>query len=320
VCCLWLCAITSDLLVNAFTTPASISQWQMYRVQDRNSPISTTTETSLYMSENDGNKPKYSRELYLREEAESPFRKVRFFTYVSVGLGALTSLAVSAARVAAALSGINADLLEQSAINVGVDLAGVIVVSLLYQRDLKAQESRLKRASKGAELAKLLVKLPKDEEDGAIFEKNKSDTYTTTLASLRRGRGIEKRVVIAVGGKEKIEKTLQEAARLRDSLEASDLLVVPIVVPEAVAPSFPETGDLAETDLPVALPVGNWKSLIDEESQEATSQGVDIAQDGFCIILKKNGRVGQRTKGIFLDRMVGEVEQRRDMGMDVKNI
>jgi len=40
----------------------------------------------------------------------------------------------------------------------------------------------------------------------------------------------------------------------------------------------------------------------------------------LCVILKKNGRVGQRTRGIFLERMVGEVEGRRQAGMDVTNI
>jgi len=47
---------------------------------------------------------------------------------------------------------------------------------------------------------------------------------------------------------------------------------------------------------------------------------VDIEKDGFCVILKKNGRVGQRTKGIFLERMVAMVEDRQSKGMDVTNI
>ena len=100
-------------------------------------------------------------------------------------------------------------------------------------------------------------------------------------------------------------------------MEASDLLVVPLVLPSATAPEITDT-------IPpcVALPVGNtaWKTVLQDEAQEALQQNVDIEQEGFCVILKKNGRVGQRTKGIFLERMVGEVAERRELGMDVTNI
>jgi len=70
------------------------------------------------------------------------------------------------------------------------------------------------------------------------------------------------------------------------------------------------------------LPVGNtaWQTVLEDEAQTALGQGVDIEKDGFCVILKKNGRVGQRTKGIFLERMVAMVEDRQSKGMDVTNI
>jgi hypothetical protein len=60
--------------------------------------------------------------------------------------------------------------------------------------------------------------------------------------------------------------------------------------------------------------------MMDEEAAEAISQGVDIEEEGFCVILKKNGRVGQRTRGIFLDNLVGNVVARKEAGMDVKNV
>ena len=49
-------------------------------------------------------------------------------------------------------------------------------------------------------------------------------------------------------------------------------------------------------------------------SKESTSK-----VKGF-VVLKKNGRIGTRTKGIVLARMVGEVVDRRDAGLDVRNI
>jgi hypothetical protein len=63
-----------------------------------------------------------------------------------------------------------------------------------------------------------------------------------------------------------------------------------------------------------------WRSVIEDEAEQAIQQGVDIEKDGFCVILKKNGRVGQRTKGIFLENMVADITQRLEMGMDIKNI
>jgi len=259
-------------------------------------------------------KREYDRAVLLREEAESPFRKVRFFFYYALGGGALVSLAVSAAQIAAALNGINADLLQESSVNAAVDLVGIVVLAAFFQRDLQAQESRLKRATKGAELARLMVRGSKSLVTGDLDD---FSSFTTSLASLRRGRGIEKRVIIAAGGQEKIADILQQATQLQDELSFNDLLVVPVVMPQGLAP------DVNAEELPdcVALPVGsNWKTVVDDEASEAVKQGVNIEKEGFCVILKKNGRVGQRTKGIFLNTMVGEVTARRESGMDVKNI
>ncbi|CAB9514417.1 Protein of unknown function (DUF3493) [Seminavis robusta] len=277
------------------------------------------TSTVALFSQNDD----YSRDVRLREEAESPFRRVRFFLYAVLGGGAVTSLFLSLARIAAASSGVNTDLMQESVVNAGVDLAGIVVLTFLFQRDVQAQDSRLKRATKGASLAKLAIRVHKGLSDPLLWEDNDNNndnpkaSYTSlTLADLRRNRGIEKRVVIAAAGPDKMDQVLAEARSVGDALEENDLVIVPVVLPLATAP--------AADNLPhcVALPVGTsaWKAVLDDETQEARSQGVDIEAEGICVILKKNGRVGQRTRGIFLERMVGEVEERREMGMDVTNI
>ena len=256
----------------------------------------------------------YSQDIRLREEAESPFRKVRFFFYASLGAGALQSLLVSSARIAAGLSGINADLLDESLTNAAVDLTGIVVIAFLTKRDLEAQESKLKRAKKGGDLARLMIRASKKLADEDTFDN--AGYVTTNLSSLRRGRGMEQRVVIAAAGKEKVAEIVEEAKRLQDKLIANDLLIVPVVLPQGVAPEV--IGDLPEC---VALPVGlNWKAVVDDETAEARKQGVNVEGDGIAIILKKNGRVGQRTKGIFLGQMVGDIEDRKAFGLDVKNI
>jgi len=236
----------------------------------------------------------------------------------------MLSLLLSLVRIAAAASGVNPELMQESMVNAGVDFGGILVLTFLFRQDLKAQDSRLKRATKGASLAKLAIRVNKAIQDPLfrVDTENGDNLYTSLiLADLRRDRGIEKRVVIAAAGKEKIDSVLEQAKKYADNLEMSDLLIVPVVMPSATAPNL--IGD-EMTSLPtcVALPVGNtaWQTVLEDEAQTALGQGVDIEKDGFCVILKKNGRVGQRTKGIFLERMVAMVEDRQSKGMDVTNI
>ncbi|KAG7336832.1 DUF3493 domain containing protein [Nitzschia inconspicua] len=276
---------------------------------------------SFSSSNDDNNNDRFSREVRLREEAESPFRKVRYFFYLNIAGGATTSLLISIARIAAALTGVNTDLMDESLRNAAIDVVGLAAVAYFWRQDQVAEESRLKRATKGAEMAKLNVRASKTLMTGD--QDDATSTFTTTLASFRRQRGIEKRVVIAAAGEEKIRQVLKEAQELQPGLADNDLVVVPVVMPRGVAPLVDDTVITQPLPANVALPVtvgNNWKQFIDEEATEATSQGVNIEEEGFCIVLKKNGRVGQRTRGIFLNNLVGNVMARKEAGMDVKNI
>jgi hypothetical protein len=309
------------------STGLPIRKWNHGLIQQK---CARPTLQRVYSGRND--KPEYSREIILREEAESPFRKIRFFAYASLGAAAATSLLISGTRVIAGLNGINTDLLDESLYNCGVDVVGIIVLSFAWQRDVIAQNSRFKRAAKGAELAKLNVKVSKsilndsDIKESDLTERSAS-RFTTSLASLRRGRGMEKRVVIAVGNTERIQSIIKEATKINDALQESDLLIVPVVIEPPSGTIKPLPTDLDIDTLPdcIALPAtaatsGSWKIVISDEMEEAMKQDINVYDDGFCVILKKNGRVGQRTRGIFLSNMVGDVTQRREAGMDVVNI
>jgi hypothetical protein len=123
--------------------------------------------------------------------------------------------------------------------------------------------------------------------------------------------------VIVAAGSEKMKDIINDAKQLSDQLTLSDLVVVPVILPSGAAPTVDMEG------LPdcVALPVGNnWRDLVENEADEAQQQGVNPLEDGISIIVKKNGKVGQRTKGVFLGRMVGDVTGRREMGLDVSSI
>ena len=295
-------------------------------------------QTHLYSSSNRKRQPgDFSTEVRLRVEADSPFLKVRQAGLSVLLAGASISLILSLTRIAAALSGINTDLLQESATNAAIDLLGIAGLGLLLKRDNDAQLSKLKRVSRGAELAALTVRLPDTAGKPVVTDERAEDATTSTtktspssssvvsLSALRSGRGIEKRVVIAVAGSDRMKQILEKALRLEESLFANDLLLVPVVTPGFQAPS---TADLpAEMDTPltdvrsIALPLGqDWRLVLEDETADATEQGVDVEGEGFCLVLKKNGRIGTRTKGIALARMVGEVVDRRDAGLDVINI
>ena len=63
------------------------------------------------------------------------------------------------------------------------------------------------------------------------------------------------------------------------------------------------------------------KSVIGAECERAVEQGLDPESQGFTIIIKKNGRIGQRIKGLpNYTRLIGDVEERKAKGMDVDNI
>ena len=61
-----------------------------------------------------------------------------------LGGGALTSLFLSLARIAAASSGINPDLMQESLINAGVDLAGGQTTTPAAARSLLAFQIKFK--------------------------------------------------------------------------------------------------------------------------------------------------------------------------------
>jgi len=238
----------------------------------------------------------YSREIRLREEAESPFRKVRGFLYLNLLAGASVSLTVSCMRIAAAaLSGINTDTLDDSIINAGVDTLGLITVSLLYKRDNEARETRLRRASKGANLAQLQIR-----GSAALLSGSSSSRRRNAVQPL--SRGIEKkRIVIAIASREKIASVLRDMPQ-----HGKDLVIVPVVCPQYTAPLGMMELDQHILDTCVALPAGgNWRSVLEDETRAAREQGIDVETEGVCLILKSDGLgVGQRTRGIFLERMV----------------
>ena len=285
------------------------------------------TKTSNILNDNDTEE--YSRDIRLREEIESPFRKVRFLFYITLLGGAFTSLFVSSVRIfAAVLSDINTDLLQESCINAAIDIAGILILGYSYKQDKKAQELKLQRANKGLQLANLQIR-----GNPSLFTSSANTTSqyqhqhiskintVVPLKQLRKGRGIEKHVIIAISSKEKMKKVLLQAQEHQQSLIDCDLVVVPVVTPQLTAPLGIDK-DILQLGC-IALPAGGkWTSVLTNEMEQAKEQGINVKDEGICIVLTKNGKVGIRTRGINLERMIGDVleKQSKDKKMRVATI
>ncbi|CAM9625014.1 unnamed protein product [Chrysoparadoxa australica] len=221
--------------------------------------------------------------MILREEAESPFRKVRVFVLYSFIAGAGVGFLVSFLRLLALTQGIdNGQGYGELASNLAIDLAAVAGSAYVIRNDKAASKGRLQRMELGAMLASLGVKLQDDDDDAVI-----------QLSALRRGRGRDKRVAIMVGGASAIDKSLDSALGYSQDLIRSDLLIVPVTV-ERSEGKIIVTGSEAENlrakgQGHVGIPVNlsSWQQYLSVEAETAAGQGIDVVETGFAIIIKK---------------------------------
>eukprot|EP00667_Euglena_gracilis_P014437 EG_transcript_14950 len=139
------------------------------------------------------------------------------------------------------------------------------------------------------------------------------------LADLRQGRGRATRVVLVAAPPDLLRQCLATASTVADRLVVSDLLLVPIALPLGTDPIIERPLLSGEH---VAVPAGgDWAGVIRPECDRAREQGLDPTRQGFTLVVKKNGQVGQRIAGLPpLARLAEDVEGRRARGMDVDNI
>lgn len=260
----------------------------------------------------------------LREEIESPFRKVRLLFFASTTGSALTALYFSVINSIKALSlapgaaeatsfyGAPAVSLEEALSACAINLAGAAVCALLTIREYRVGQANLERIKRGGQLARLSV-LP-------------ASTSTTsrrpilTLKDYRRSS----RIVICAGGPEYVSSLCRQMASdpsqgLVDAMQGANLVVVPVLLQRSSADSvlvFPSTQQTwYDTQVPgepgtdslgsssvdpvVAFPVdsASWSSYLESEIATAQTQGYDVMDKGITIIVKKSGRILRRATG-----------------------
>ena len=127
----------------------------------------------------------FTRKQILKEETESPFRAVRYFGYISLGSAAALSSFITLTSIAAVSSGARQGDMNELINNMGINLAGLVTMGYLWNREQKSQNSQLQRISKGGKLAQLKLKCKDPITNESIVCK---------LSDFRRDRGFEKKV------------------------------------------------------------------------------------------------------------------------------
>lgn len=256
----------------------------------------------------------YTVKQRLREEVESPFRKVRLLFFASSAGSALTALYFSGMNTIKAVVGGYADaqpldeVLTSDAINIGA----AIICGVLAVREYNVGQANLQRISRGGKLASLTV----EPAAASTFGPN-----LRRLADYRR----DYRVLIAAGNEEYISELALSlnSDRLKDTnviperLEETNVIVVPVLLSASSGGSFTvadsraywkevETKseqdrnfDISRSDAVVAFPRGSaaWIEYLQEDINTATGQGFDVLEKGITLTVKKNGRILRRATG-----------------------
>jgi len=261
----------------------------------------------------------YTVKQRLREEVESPFRKVRLLFFASSAGSALTALYFSSLGALKAYIGGYSDAppLEEALTSCAINIGGAVVCGLLAYRDYQAGQANLERIARGGKLARL-----------AVSPAAASTSMVKTLSKYRRNS----RVLICAGGKEYVEticKSLNADQRGDENvfpqlLEDVNVLVVPVYLTDSFSvgdtkqiwkntiPSESDRNfDSTRSDGAVAFPWNNasWKDYLQTEIDTANNQGFDVLGKGITILVKKNGKILRRATGYpRWDELIGTME------------
>ena len=291
----------STRYVSAFRSSSSPALLSRPSLPVRSAPLFSSPEDDL--GEKFGG---YTVKQRLREEVESPFRKVRLAFFGASAASAAIALYFSLLTALKANLGGYADVppLNEALQSVGINVAGVVVCGALVYRDVQAGKANLARIKKGGALARLVVSPAGSPKERA------------TLKDYRRSS----RVVLCAGGQDYINELarslnsdqLSDSNTIPSALRDVDVLVVPILLKEddtvgdtraawvgTEAQEGDRNFDITRSDDVVAFPqgMGAWADYLSDELETARGQGFDVIGKGFTITVKKNGRILRRATG-----------------------
>ncbi|OEU16412.1 hypothetical protein FRACYDRAFT_239006 [Fragilariopsis cylindrus CCMP1102] len=275
--------------------------------------------TELDLSQAQGG---YTLKQRLREEIDSPFRKVRLAFFTASFGSAMIALYFSALNTAKTMAGGFADAqpLDEVLTSDAINLGAVIACGVLVYRDYKLGQANLDKLARGGRLASLIVEPAAPQEGGS---------KRLEMKSYRR----QSRVLIAAGGKEYISSLarsmtsdqLTDTNTFPEKLLEVDMVIVPVLLENLSSnngkknqkvvvgdtrgfwtngiEADPETDrnfDISKADSVISFPTGSnqWSEYLKSEIETAATQGYDVLEKGITLTVKKNGKILRRATGL----------------------
>jgi len=312
----------------SFTTPSTTSS------SNHNLPrTTTTTSTSLSAEKETKQKGGIDREVQSRLLAESiaPWRTLRLFLYFSLGSGAALGGFITAAGVAAALSGARTDVdLNAEYINLAIDFVAVAAFALFAKLDIDKGnelntkvEEKMKKTKENKQLKKGMkereLTVAKLSLDIRVSEDPNVPMQRAIVEAVQSGG--KQHMIIVAGPRKAIRDALLGANLLKGVFAMRDVLIVPYELDKKKdvdklkpdgSKGFGNSRPTWEVQPYVAQSVGEeWEEYIQAELSDAVKQnGEKVKEEGIAIVVANTGEIIRRGVGqVPWRNMVEELEK-----------
>mmetsp|Transcript_5075 Transcript_5075/g.14734 ORF Transcript_5075/g.14734 Transcript_5075/m.14734 type:complete len:369 (-) Transcript_5075:42-1148(-) len=266
----------------------------------------------------------YTLKQRLREEIDSPFRKVRLAAFAGSFASALIALYFSALSTIKATVGGYSDAmpLDEALTSDAINLAAVVACGYFTYREIKNGQANLEKIARAGKLASLVV----EPAGGVVGSSSSSSSNKRGLLEMKSYRR-SNRVLIAAGGRNYIASLAKSLAsdQLRDTniipekLLEVDVVIVPVLLEErnqrigvgdtrafwregvgATVTKQDRDFDIDRANDVVSFPRGPnaWIDYLNSDIETATGQGFDVLEKGITITVKKNGKILRRATGL----------------------
>lgn len=334
---------------DAFTTPSHIgisSNFQHSNVNALKSPLLNTNTSSDNKNNSIIQKKKSNFPIYAEKkkkldedvksrlitESIAPWRTLRLFLYVSLGSGAALGGFITAAGVAATLSGARPDVdLNTDYLNLAIDFGAVIAFVIFGKLDIdKGNElnTKVEERIQKTKQNKVIRKGMKGREqtlgklnlDIRVSQDENVPTQKAEVAAIQAGG--KQHMIVVIGPKPVIRDALLGANILKMEFAMRDVLIVPYELnkkkdeeklkPDGQKGFGSNSRPTWELQPYVAQPTGEgWDEYIQAELNDAIQQnGEKVKEEGVAIVVANTGEIIRRGVGkVPWRNMVEELEK-----------
>lgn len=306
-------------LCHAFViTPAALTKLQHVRRIPRQSPFlaaeSKKTKSGLDPSVRDK----------LVTESIAPWRSLRIFLYISLGLGATLAGVITLLGVVAALSGARTDLdLNTEYKNLAIDFGATAFFATFWKIDsdkgaeLSAQvQEKIDRKKDNAKVVKAMREREAKLKNLSLNIQVSVDGTTKEAKINALQEGAKQHMIIVAGPKKACRDALVGANLMKNDFSLSNVLVVPYDTGVGIVPPAPVGfGERPAYEMQpfIARPVGDgWDDYIKAEMDDAVKQsGEKCREQGIAIVIQNTGQVIRRGVGTvpwrqMVDELIGK--------------